>query len=459
MNARNHRPAAPVHRPLNEPQGPNGRPDAPPLPPAWDSLIRVYLAECAQTGTKPTTLTARRGHLRRLALDHPHHAPGAITAPDLLRWLDSLDLAHATRRGIRYTVRGFFAWAQARGYVSTSPARHLPPIPRIAPPEGQDVPGLDDPHAQDRAPVRRTGPVAAPIPPMWEEAITGFMAFERIQGRATTSRKKNREQLAHLARTIPNAENGPWSVTTPTLLQWYTDREIALETRHSLRTTLRAFYAWGVAAGHLTTSPADVIPPVRRPGPNPHPLPDDLLGQALAAADARQTLILRCAAEAGLRRAEIAAIHARDLLQTSGGTVLAVHGKGSKQRLVPLAPGLAALLTDATNADPHGDALPNGQGSHLSAERVADSVRHLIPSPYTLHALRHRFATTAYDATRDLFSVQRLLGHASPTTTQRYVATDADQLRAVVAAVAQRSEYAALPHPIPGPERGRNRAK
>ncbi|ETJ04918.1 MAG: hypothetical protein Q605_AUC00590G0002, partial [Actinomyces urogenitalis DORA_12] len=43
MATHSHRPTVLVHRPLNEPQGPNGRPDAPPLPPAWDSLIRVYL--------------------------------------------------------------------------------------------------------------------------------------------------------------------------------------------------------------------------------------------------------------------------------------------------------------------------------------------------------------------------------------------------------------------------------
>ena len=52
-----------------------------------------------------------------------------------------------------------------------------------------------------------------------------------------------------------------------------------------------------------------------------------------------------------------------------------------------------------------------------------------------MHQLRHRFATRAYSATRDLFAVQRLLGHASPNTTQRYVATTPDDLRHAVNAV------------------------
>ena len=49
-----------------------------------------------------------------------------------------------------------------------------------------------------------------------------------------------------------------------------------------------------------------------------------------------------------------------------------------------------------------------------------------------MHALRHRFATRAYELDHDVFAVQRLLGHARPETTQRYVATTEDRLRSTV---------------------------
>ena len=49
--------------------------------------------------------------------------------------------------------------------------------------------------------------------------------------------------------------------------------------------------------------------------------------------------------------------------------------------------------------------------------------------------LRHRFATAAYAVERDLFAVQTLLGHSSPTTTARYTALPPDALhRAVLGA-------------------------
>ena len=57
-----------------------------------------------------------------------------------------------------------------------------------------------------------------------------------------------------------------------------------------------------------------------------------------------------------------------------------------------------------------------------------------LPGEWTLHTLRHRFATAAYSAERDLLAVQRLLGHASVATTQRYAEPPRDALRKAVEA-------------------------
>ena len=53
-----------------------------------------------------------------------------------------------------------------------------------------------------------------------------------------------------------------------------------------------------------------------------------------------------------------------------------------------------------------------------------------------MHALRHRFTTRAYRATRDLVAVQKVLGHASPETTLVYLQMSDDALRRVVEAAA-----------------------
>lgn len=55
--------------------------------------------------------------------------------------------------------------------------------------------------------------------------------------------------------------------------------------------------------------------------------------------------MLRLAAEAGLRRAETARVHRRDLIHGPAGAELLVHDKGGKLRVVPLGDDLAAAIT------------------------------------------------------------------------------------------------------------------
>lgn len=143
-------------------------------------------------------------------------------------------------------------------------------------------------------------------------------------------------------------------------------------------------------------------------------------------------LILRLAAEVGLRRAEIASIHSHDLVDDLLGWSLVVHGKGGRERVVPLPTPLALEL----HARGSGWVFPGADHGHLSPRWVGKLAARVMPEGWTIHTLRHRFATRAYGLDRDLLVVQTLLGHASPVTTRRYVAIGEDRLRATVQAVA-----------------------
>lgn len=72
----------------------------------------------------------------------------------------------------------------------------------------------------------------------------------------------------------------------------------------------------------------------------------------------------------------------------------------------------------------------------MTARHVGKLGSQWLPEGVTLHQLRHRFATVVNKATHDLVSVQRLLGHASVATTQRYVAVDEATLRAAAMSAA-----------------------
>lgn len=145
--------------------------------------------------------------------------------------------------------------------------------------------------------------------------------------------------------------------------------------------------------------------------------------------------MVRMARECGLRRGEIAQGHSDDLLPDLLGWTLLVHGKGGRERLVPVPDDLAALL----RALPRGWFFPGNVNGHLSAAYVGKLLARLMPSGWTAHSLRHRFATDALDECGNIRVVQELLGHAHVNTTEIYTAVDRTALFAAVRAVSDRA--------------------
>jgi integrase/recombinase XerC len=75
-------------------------------------------------------------------------------------------------------------------------------------------------------------------------------------------------------------------------------------------------------------------------------------------------------------------------------------------------------------------------GGHLTAHYVGKLVAAALPAGWSMHKLRHRFATRAYRASGNLRAVQTLLGHSSVATTERYAAVDDDEVPAAMMAAA-----------------------
>lgn len=233
-----------------------------------------------------------------------------------------------------------------------------------------------------------------------------------------------RQHLHYLARRIGVP---PSDVTPELLIDWCAAQEWAQESRRGRQNTYRAFWAWARKAEGLRNV-AKHLPKVKSVSGVPRPTPERVYMKAIMRSDVRTRLILRLAAECGVRRGEIALVHSDDLIDDLVGWSLLVHGKGGKERVVPLTDGIARELLDL----PDGWAFPGRINGHLSARRVGELATVVLDGVWTLHTLRHRFATRTYSIDHDVFSVQELLGHASSETTRRYVARDRSRLRALV---------------------------
>jgi integrase/recombinase XerC len=276
------------------------------------------------------------------------------------------------------------------------------------------------------------------LPAAWSKIGDDYMLTLAAAGRPQTTMELRRIQLARMAREL---DAPPDRVTAETLIAWFGGHtEWAIETRRSERTAVRGFFAWAYKTKRVPDYLGDALPKVKMPTASPRPAPDHAWRTALLGADARTTLMLRLAAEAGLRRAEVAQVHTRDLLEGVDGAQLLVHGKGRKERTVPLSDSLAERIR--AGAAGHTPGMPERgwlfpawpDGGHLTPRWVGHVVSNALPDGYTMHTLRHRFSSRAYRGTRNLRAVQMLLGHSSIATTERYLAVDDSEMRAAMTA-------------------------
>jgi len=225
-------------------------------------------------------------------------------------------------------------------------------------------------------------------------------------------------------------------------MQWFASQtQWRRETRRSYRNSVVSFFTWAHREGHLATNPAADLPSIKPDAPAPRPAPDRVWNMALLKAGPKVSLMLRLAAEAGLRRAEVAQVHTKDLREGFDGPQLLVHGKGNRERVVPITDELAELIGAGAAGHTPGERrdgwlFPGDDDGHLSARWVGRLCADAMPEGWTMHTLRHRFATRAYRGTRNLRAVQTLLGHANVGVTERYTAVDDGEVRAAMQAAA-----------------------
>lgn len=277
------------------------------------------------------------------------------------------------------------------------------------------------------------------LPDAWEHSVTGWLEWMSAGGAPDTTLRTRRGHVRGIARRL--GKPSPADVTTRDLVALCARAEWSTDHRRGLRSSLVSFFDWAVDAEVVADSPAQRLPSVPESRPRPRPVPDRVWQRALAIAEPRERLMARLAAEAGLRRGEVAQVHTRDLIDSVDGYSLIVHGKGRKQRVVPITDDLATEIAlgpggHTLGRGNRGYLFPGAIDGHLSADRVGVLISELLPDDWTMHKLRHRFATRAYNGTKNIRAVQEALGHASVATTQRYTAATSDEIRRAVIAAA-----------------------
>ena len=274
-------------------------------------------------------------------------------------------------------------------------------------------------------------------------------------GRSAHTRRAYLGDLRSLFAFLDGRGMGLDGLSLPVLRSWLAAAAGAGAARTTLarRTSaVKAFTAWAMRRGLLTTDPAARLQVPKAHRILPAVLRQDQALDAMAAAKSgaeqgdplalRDRLIVEMLYATGIRVSELCGLDVDDV--DTRHRLVRVLGKGNKQRTVPFgvpaADALRAWLTDGRPAlvtAESGPALLLGARGRRLDVRQARTVVHQTVSAVNgapdmgPHGLRHSAATHLLEGGADLRVVQELLGHSSLATTQLYTHVAVSRLRAV----------------------------
>lgn len=208
---------------------------------------------------------------------------------------------------------------------------------------------------------------------------------------------------------------------------------------------LRAYFGFAVQEEYIGVSPAAKVKLQKEPKVLIQTFTDEEVHSLLSAFDystylsTRNKLVLAIAFDTGARNTEICEIKCDDIR----GNALLIHGKGNKERHVPISPYLRKLMMKYERVREYyfsdkvlhcDNYLLSRTGRPLTKEALehifnqANDKENVRPeircSP---HTARHYFAQTCLRNGLDVYSVSRLLGHENINITKRYLQSLQDQ--------------------------------
>ena len=226
-----------------------------------------------------------------------------------------------------------------------------------------------------------------------------------------------------------------------------TQRQWTASTMVSFHNTLAVFFRWCMKEGYLAFDPTQDVELPRLENRLPaklskqealrlleviynYPYPSRFLRY-------RNHAVFATFLYAGLRKSELLHLRYTDV-DLENLTIFVQQGKGNKDRLIPICTSLAdTLLRYLSERQRLRKSCPeffvslhrnvgfseNGLKYLLEAIRAASGLR------FTIHQLRHTFATLMLEGGCDIYSLAKLLGHNDIRTTTIYLAASVEHLR------------------------------
>lgn len=288
----------------------------------------------------------------------------------------------------------------------------------------------------------------------FDELVQEYGEFLAVR-QAEHTRASYLADLSNLSGFLVERGVSPVDVNVVDLRAWLAsmaDQGLARSTLARRTSTVRGFFLWASKQGYIAHDPSITLKSPKVPRSLPKTisqseaseLMDDLA--AVAAEEdtviaMRDRAIMEILYATGLRVSELCGLDSTSFDRER--ELVRVRGKGDKERSVPLGlPAWRALDAYMSRRGElvtrqSGDAVFLGARGARIDQRV---VRRLVHRSLTLvggapdlgpHGMRHAMATHLLEGGADLRTVQEILGHSSPVTTQIYTHVTTERLRVV----------------------------
>lgn len=209
----------------------------------------------------------------------------------------------------------------------------------------------------------------------------------------------------------------------------------------------RTFFAWCVEKGYMATNPVLGIPKPKKDKKLPPKLTKDQAQRILDVAyhmpyrttflRYRNHAMFAVCLYAGLRRMELLSLKFADV-DIENLTIFVRCGKGRKDRIIPMSHALATILSTYTKERaklktcvPEFFVTRDGKNriELFSFTWFMKRFQKKTGINFSLHQLRHTFATLMIEGGCDIYSLSKMMGHSDISTTTIYLAASVEHLR------------------------------
>jgi integrase/recombinase XerD len=270
------------------------------------------------------------------------------------------------------------------------------------------------------------------------DLVREFLTYIQVEkGLARNSLESYGRDLARLKEWAGEQGKSVESLTRKDLRGWIADlsREgLSPASVSRAVSAARGLFRFLMLDGHIQRHPAEDLNTPQGTAHLPRFLTEEEMERLLAAPDVstdegiRERAMLELMYATGLRVSELVGLKRTDINLEAG--LIACHGKGSKERRVPIGKSATQWLQQyigvrARALKTHNPNLfINGPGAPLTRNFAWAMIKRLAARAgldhVSPHTLRHSFATHLLQRGADSRSVQALLGHSDISTTQIY---------------------------------------